>query len=108
MKKVIAIFFIFLCVVAEVAEGNTFFENESARFEERADKIEVEETFTPFFRERNLIRQEPTSRPLIEKDHAYVKRIFAAESIAVKIQYHLHAYRQQNIPIYLVKRVFLI
>lgn len=109
MKRVISIFFIFLCIAAEVSEGNTFLvEEESSRIEERAGKVELEETFTPFFKERNLIRREPASRRLIAKDHSSVKRISEVESNAVKIQYQLHTYRQQYIPVYLVKKVFLI
>jgi len=109
MKRFISIVFIFLCVAAEVAGDNAFLDGEeSTRFEERACKIELEETLIPFFRDRNLVRREPTSRPLVTKNYVCVTRIAKIESIAVKKQYQLHFHTQQNIPVYLVKRVFLI
>jgi hypothetical protein len=110
MKIFISIFFIFLCIVAEAAEHNTFLCNEeSVRVEERAGEIQFEETLTPYFKVRNSLRREPAgSRPLISSDHSSVKGITEAKNEIVKIQYQLHAHTQQTSPVYLVKKVFLI
>lgn len=107
MKRFISIFFIFLCVAAEVAGGNAFLYDEETRFEERAGKIELEETLVPFIKDRNSVRREST-RPLVTSSYTSVNRIAETKSIAVKTQYQLHTHTQQNIPVYLVKSVFLI
>lgn len=110
MKRLISLFFIFLCVVAEVTGGNALLcDEESTRFEERAGKIELEETLIPYIKDRNLVRREPTCRSLVTRSYTpSVLRIAETESVAVKIQYQLHSHAQRNIPVYLVKKVFLI
>ncbi|MBL7873354.1 MAG: hypothetical protein JNM78_17170 [Cyclobacteriaceae bacterium] len=109
MKRLISIFFITLCIAGEIAAANTlFFDEESARIEERTNEKELEGTFISFLKIRNSVRRELTSRPLISRSHTSVKRIAETESVAVNTQYQLHDQTQLTIPVYLVKKVFLI
>lgn len=109
MKRFISIFFISLCIAGEIAAANTlFFDEESSRIEERTNERESERTIIPFYKVRNSISREPGRRLLISRSHLSANGISETKSATVKIQYQLHSHTQQNIPVYLVKKVFLI
>ncbi len=109
MKRFISVFFISLCIAGEIAAANTlFFDEESSRIEERTNEKESERTIIPFFKVRNSINHEPGRRLLVGRNHLSANRISETKSATVNIQYQLHSHTQQNIPVYLVKKVFLI
>ncbi len=110
MKKFISLFFIFLCLVSEIAGGHALLcDEESVRVEERAGEAGFEENLTPLFKVRNSVRREPTgSRPLISSGLSSVKGITETKNKIVRIQYQLHAHTQQTTSVYLVNKVFLI
>jgi hypothetical protein len=111
MKKVVSIFFIFLCVTGEIAVNNLLLYNSETpetRYEERAGG-EIEQNLLPVIKVKTATKREPTAaRPLITKRYVQAASIAETENEVSNIQSQLHSETHRLMPMYLVKKVFLI
>jgi hypothetical protein len=108
MKKVVSICFIFLCVAGEIAISSTLLYNSETRSEERAGG-EMEENLLPVVKVKTTTRRNPiVVRPLITQRYVQVVNVAEAENEVSKIQSQLYSTAHRPMPVYLVKRVFLI